>query len=88
MRRPGGIHDRHCLQSRLCHATIFAAAAAVALPWLFLRDRHYDERPATARRIPVRKEWREGTTQLTATFRFATLKSRAITAQALAVRET
>ncbi|HYS22451.1 MAG TPA: hypothetical protein VER56_00860 [Candidatus Eisenbacteria bacterium] len=49
-------------------ATIFAAAAAVALHWLFLRAAFLMMRPATARRIPVRTELARGTTQLTRTF--------------------
>src|SRR5437016_4999611 len=43
--------------------TIFAAATAVALHWLFLRAAFLMMRPATARRILVRTELVRGTTQ-------------------------
>jgi hypothetical protein len=49
-------------------ATIFAAAAAVALHWLFLGAAFLMMRPATARRIQVRTELVRGTTQLARTF--------------------
>jgi len=48
--------------------TIFAAAAAVALHWLFLRAAFLMMRPATARRILVRTELARGTTQLARAF--------------------
>jgi hypothetical protein len=48
--------------------TIFAAVAAVALHWLFLRAAFLILRPATARRIQVRTEPVRGTTQLARTF--------------------
>ena len=48
--------------------TIFAAATAVALHWLFLRAAFLMMRPATARRILVRTELMRGTTQLARTF--------------------
>lgn len=49
-------------------ATIFAAAAAVGLHWLFLRAAFLMMRPATARRIPVRTELARGTAQLARAF--------------------
>jgi len=48
--------------------TIFAALAAVALHWLFLRAAFLMMKPATARRIQVRTERVRGTTQLARTF--------------------
>src|SRR5216683_2104793 len=48
--------------------TIFAAATAVALHWLFLRAAFLMMRPATARRIQARTELMRGTTQLARTF--------------------
>jgi hypothetical protein len=48
--------------------TIFAAAAAVALHWLFLQATFLMMRPATARRIPVRTELARGTAQLARAF--------------------
>jgi hypothetical protein len=48
--------------------TIFAAATAVALHWLFLRAAFLMMKPATARRIPVRTELARGTTQLARAF--------------------
>jgi len=45
-------------------ATIFAAAAAVGLHWLFLRAAFLMMRPATARRIPARTELVHGTVRL------------------------
>jgi hypothetical protein len=48
--------------------TIFAAATAVALHWLFLRATFLMMRPATARRILVPTELVCGTTQLARTF--------------------
>ena len=48
--------------------TIFAAATAVALHWLFLRAAFLMMRPATARRILARTELVRGTTQLARTF--------------------
>ncbi len=44
--------------------TMFAAAAAVALHWLFLRAAFLMMQPATARRIPARTELARGTAQL------------------------
>jgi len=49
-------------------ATIFAAAAAVGLHWLFLRAAFLMMRPATARRIRVRTELARGTAQLARAF--------------------
>lgn len=47
-------------------ATIFAAAAAVALHWLFLRGAFRLMQPATARQArPVRSELVRGTRELT-----------------------
>jgi hypothetical protein len=48
--------------------TIFAAATAVALHWLFLRAAFLMMRPATARRTLERTELVRGTTQLARTF--------------------
>ena len=48
--------------------TIFAAAAAVGLHWLFLQAAFLMMRPATARRISVRPELARGTTQLARAF--------------------
>ena len=48
----------------LAAATIFAAAGAAALNWLFLRGAFLMMRPATARRIPARTELTRGTRQL------------------------
>ena len=48
--------------------TIFAAAAAVGLHWLFLRAAFLMMRPATARRMPVRTELARGTAQLARAF--------------------
>jgi len=44
--------------------TMFAAAAAAGLHWLFLKAAFLMMRPATARRIPVRTELVRGTAQL------------------------
>jgi hypothetical protein len=44
--------------------TMFAAAGAVALHWLFLQATFLMMRPATARRIAVRTELARGTAQL------------------------
>ncbi len=44
--------------------TMFAAAAAVGLNWLFLRAAFLMMRPATAQRIPLRTELVRGTAQL------------------------
>ena len=49
-------------------ATMFAAASAVALHWLFLRATFLMMRPATARRIPVRTELASGAAQLARAF--------------------
>ena len=49
-------------------ATMFAAAAAAALHWLFLQATFLMMRPATARRIPVRTELATGTAQLARAF--------------------
>jgi hypothetical protein len=48
--------------------TMFAAAAAVGLHWLFLKAAFLMMRPATARRIPVRTELVRGTAQLARAF--------------------
>ncbi len=45
-------------------ATMLAAAAAVALHWLFLKAAVLMMRPATARRIPARTELVPGTVQV------------------------
>ncbi len=45
-------------------ATMLAAAAAVALQWLFLKAAVLMMRPATARRIPARAELVRGTAQV------------------------
>ncbi len=44
--------------------TMFAAAAAVGLQWLFLQAAFLMMRPATVRRIPGRTELVRGTAQL------------------------
>lgn len=44
--------------------TLFAAAAAVAFNWLFLRTMFLLMRPATARRMPARTPLVQGTAQL------------------------
>ncbi len=44
--------------------TMFAAAAAVGLHWLFLQAAFLMMRPATARRIPARTELVHGTVRL------------------------
>jgi hypothetical protein len=44
--------------------TMFAAAAAVGLQWVFLKAAFLLMRPATARRIPGRTELVRGTVQL------------------------
>jgi hypothetical protein len=49
-------------------ATIFAAAAAVALNWLCLRVAFVLMQPATARRMVVRTELARGTAQLARAF--------------------
>lgn len=48
--------------------TMFAAAAAVGLEWLFLKAAFRMMRPATARRIPSRAELVRGTAQLARAF--------------------
>ncbi len=48
--------------------TMFAAAAAVGLNWLFLRAAFLMMRPATARRILLRAELARGTVQLARAF--------------------
>lgn len=48
----------------LAITTMFAAAAAVGLHWLFLRAAFLMMRPATARRVPVRSELVRGAAQL------------------------
>lgn len=45
-------------------STLFAAAAAVALHWLFLRATFLMMRPATARRVAVRTRLVQGTVEL------------------------
>ena len=49
-------------------ATVFAAAAAIALNWLLLKAAFLMMRPATARRIPARTELVRGTAQLARAF--------------------
>ena len=49
-------------------ATVFAAAAAVALNWLLLKVAFLMMRPATARRSPARTELVRGTAQLARAF--------------------
>ena len=48
--------------------TMFAAAAAVGLQWLFLKAALLMMRPATAQRIPMRTELARGTAQLARAF--------------------
>src|SRR5437899_2627682 len=48
----------------LAITTMFAAAAAVGLNWLFLRAAFLMMRPATAQRIPLHAELARGTAQL------------------------
>lgn len=48
--------------------TMFAAAAAVALHWLFLRAAFLMMQPATARRIAVRTQLVRGTAELARAF--------------------
>ncbi len=48
--------------------TMFAAAAAAGLHWLFLQAAFLVMRPATAPRIPVRTELVRGTAQLARAF--------------------
>jgi len=48
----------------LAITTMFAAAAAVGLNWLFLQAAFLMMRPATAQRIPLRAELARGTAQL------------------------
>jgi len=69
VRFPDAQVRRHFMIAMLQFATLvittmFAAAAAVALHWLFLRAAFLMMRPATARRIQVRTELVRGTTQL------------------------
>ena len=52
----------------LISTTMFAAAAAVGLNWLFLRAAFLMMRPATAQRVPLRAELVRGTTQLARAF--------------------
>jgi hypothetical protein len=52
----------------LAIATMFAAAAAAALSWIFLRITFLLMQPATARRIPPRTELACGTAQLARAF--------------------
>ena len=64
---------RHVMNAMLQFATLvittmFAAAAAVGLHWLFLRAAFLMMQPATARRIPVRTELVSGTAQLARAF--------------------
>ena len=49
-------------------ATMFAAAAAVALHWLFLQTTFLIMRPATVRRIPIRTGLASGAAQLARAF--------------------
>jgi hypothetical protein len=48
--------------------TMFAAAAAAGLLWLFLKAAFLMMQPATAPRIPARTELVRGTTQLARAF--------------------
>jgi hypothetical protein len=48
--------------------TIFAAAAAMALHWLFLEAAFLMMRPATARRVAVRTQLARGTAELARAF--------------------
>ena len=48
----------------LAITTMFAAAAAVGLNWLFLQAAFLMMRPATAQRIPLRGELARGSAQL------------------------
>ena len=48
--------------------TVFAAVAAAALHWLFLKAAFLAMRPATAPRIPARTELARGTAQLARAF--------------------
>jgi len=48
--------------------TMFAAAAAVGLQWLFLEAALLMMRPAKAQRIPMRTELARGTAQLARAF--------------------
>jgi hypothetical protein len=48
--------------------TMFAAAAAAGLLWLFLKATFLMMRPATAPRIPARTELARGTAQLARAF--------------------
>ncbi len=52
----------------LAIATMFAAAAALALHWVFLRAAFVIMQPATARRISVRTDLARGTAQLARAF--------------------
>jgi hypothetical protein len=52
----------------LAIATMFAAAAAAALSWMFLRITFLLMQPATALRIPPRTELARGTAQLARAF--------------------
>jgi hypothetical protein len=52
----------------LAIATMFAAAAAAALSWLFLQIAFVSMRPATARRVAGRTELARGTAQLARAF--------------------
>jgi len=49
-------------------STMFAAAAAVVLHWMFLRAAFLMMRPATARRISPRTDLARGTAQLARAF--------------------
>jgi hypothetical protein len=48
----------------LAIATMFAAAAAAAISWMFLRVAFVLMQPATARRIPPRTQLASGAAQL------------------------
>ena len=54
--------------SILAIATMFAAAAAAALSWMFLRVAFVLMQPGTARRIPAHTQLARGTAQLARAF--------------------
>src|SRR5260370_2874716 len=69
VRFPKSQVGRHVMIAMLQFATLvittmFAAAAAVGLHWLFLQAAFLMMRPATARRIPARTELVHGTVRL------------------------
>ncbi len=69
VRTAKSLQRRHVMIAMLNFATLvittmFAAAAAVGLNWLFLQAAFLMMRPATAQRIPLRAELARGTAQL------------------------